>query len=380
MRMPSLSQGTTAVAPGDAREASRRMGLPALARRGAGLALMAAGIALADGGPAPRILDGHVHAAGLGAKGSGCFVSPALRKSYKFPIYLKAFGVTEKELLGEGDGIVIDRIAAGLAASGTVGGAVVLALDGVADARGGLDTARTQIYLPNAFVAAEVRKHANLRFGASINPRRAYARDELARAKADGAVLVKWIPSIMDIDPADTALIPFYRALKEAGLPLLTHTGAEHSFLEAKDSLCDPARLELPLRLGVTVIAAHAGTTGQSRGQDNMERALAMMARFPNLYADISSLTQVNKLGYLKRALGRPEARGRLIYGSDYPLIATVLVWPYYQAGRAPFRRLRAAARESNPWDRDVALKRAMGVPEDVFRRTAELLEPGPAR
>lgn len=350
-------------------------------------ALAAAATALASAGPenapsdradslAPKFLDCHVHTAGLGAQGSGCFVSPALRKSYKFPLYLKAFGVTEAELLSQGDGIVLDRIAQGLAASRTVGGAVVLALDGVADARGGLDTARTQIFLPNAFVAAEVRKHPGLRFGASINPRRAHALEELARAKAEGAVLVKWIPSIMDIDPADSSLIPFYLALKGAGLPLLTHTGTEHSFLEAEDSLCDPLRLELPLRLGVTVIAAHVGTPGKSHGQDNMERALALMARFPNLYADISSLTQINKLGYLKRVLARPEARGRLIYGSDYPLIATVLVSPYYQTGRARFLALRTAAKEANVWDRDIALKRAMGVPEDIFLRSGELLAP----
>lgn len=329
-------------------------------------------------GPAPKYLDCHVHTAGLGAFGSGCFVAPALRKSYKFPIYLKAFGVTEAELLSQGDGIVLDRIAQGLSASKTVGGAVILALDGVADSRGGLDTARTQIYLPNGFVASEVRKHPGLLFGASINPRRAYALEELARARAEGAVLVKWIPSIMDIDPADSALIPFYLALKAAGIPLLTHTGTEHSFLEAKDSLCDPMRLELPLRLGVTVIAAHVGTPGKSRGQDNMERALAMMGRFPNLYADISSLTQINKLGYLKRVLARPEAKGRLIYGSDYPLIATALVSPYYQTGRARFSALRIAAKETNVWDRDIALKRAMGVPEGIFLRSGELLRNPP--
>ena len=180
----------------------------------------------------------------------------------------------------------------------------------------------------------------------------------------------------MHFDPADTSLIPFYLALKAAGLPLLTHTGTEHSFLAAEDSLCDPARLELPLRLGVIVIAAHVGTPGKSHGEDNMERALAMMARYPNLYADISSLTQVNKLGYLKRVLDRPEAEGRLIYGSDFPLIETALVSPYYQLGRAPFRALRAASRERNAWDRDIALKRAMGVPEEVFRRSADLLAP----
>jgi uncharacterized protein len=324
-----------------------------------------------------KYLDCHVHTAGLGVKGSGCFISKPLRESYKFPLYLKAFGVTEKELMEQGDAIVLDRISARLAESRTVGAAVILALDGVMDAGGRLDSAKTQMYIPNAFVAAEVRKHANLRFGSSVNPRRKDALAELARVKADGAVLVKWIPSIMDIDPADSALIPFYRTMKELRLPLLTHTGTENSFLEARDSLCDPFRLELPLKMGLTVIAAHVGTPGKSHKQENMERALILMGRYPNLYADISSLTQINKLGYMKRVLPRAEAKGHLIYGTDFPLIETALVSPYYYTMRAPFSRLRQAARETNPWDRDVALKKALGVTEDVLLRSADLLTPG---
>lgn len=323
-----------------------------------------------------KFLDCHVHTAGLGAKGSGCFISRPLRDSYKFPLYLKAFGVTEDELLQEGDAIVMERISARLAGSGTVGAAVILALDGVVGADGTLDSARTQMFIPDSFVAAETARHANLRFGASVNPGRKDALERLRKAKADGALLVKWIPSIMDIDPADPAHVPFYLAMKELGLPLLTHTGTEKSFLEAKDSLCDPFRLELPLGLGLTVIAAHVGTPGKSRGQDNMERALIMMARHPNLYADISSLTQLNKLGYMKRVLPRAEIKGRLIYGTDFPLIETLLVSPWYYAFRAPFSGLRRAAGESNPWDKDVALKRALGVPEDIFGRSASLLEP----
>lgn len=323
-----------------------------------------------------KYLDCHVHTAGLGNTGSGCFIARELRESYKFPIYLKAFGVKEKELMELGDGIIMDRISAKLSESKSVGAAVILALDGVYDSGGSLDSARTQMYIPNAFVAVETRKHANLRFGASVNPRRKDALAELEKAKADGALLVKWIPSIMDIDPADSALIPFYRSMKVLGLPLLTHTGTENSFLKANDSLCDPFRLELPLSLGLTVIAAHVGTPGKIHGQENMERALIMMTRFPNLYADISSLTQLNKLGYMKRILPRMETEGRLIFGTDFPLIETALVSPWYYLWRAPFKSLRAAAREKNPWDRDVALKKALGVSEAIFSRSAEILLP----
>jgi hypothetical protein len=155
------------------------------------------------------IVDMHCHIAGIGAGGSGCFVSPRLQHNWRFKIYLHSFGVTEKELLQQGDGLVGDRISESLAQSKYVSRAVLLALDGVVDARGNLDTNRTEVYVPNEFVAEMASRHTNLLFGASVNP---YRRDALARlewAKKHGAVLVKWIPPIMEIDPADPRLIPF---------------------------------------------------------------------------------------------------------------------------------------------------------------------------
>ena len=40
----------------------------------------------------------HCHIAGIGAGGSGCFVSPKLRDNWRFNVYLRAFGVTRKEV------------------------------------------------------------------------------------------------------------------------------------------------------------------------------------------------------------------------------------------------------------------------------------------
>ena len=45
------------------------------------------------------IVDMHCHIAGIGAGGSGCFVSPRLRHNWRFKIYLHSFGVSQKELL-----------------------------------------------------------------------------------------------------------------------------------------------------------------------------------------------------------------------------------------------------------------------------------------
>jgi len=314
-----------------------------------------------------KIVDLHVHVAGTGAGGSGCYVSPKLRRNWRYGIYLKAFGVTRRELEQAGDAVVFRKISEQLDESEKISAAVILALDGVVDESGRLDLERTEVYIPNEFVARETAKYPNLLFGASINPYRPDALERLETVRSQGAVLLKWLPSIQHIDPADERLIPFYLKLKELGLPLLVHTGYERSFTRARHDVADPRRLELPLSLGVTVIAAHAATTGKSEGEDNMERLLAMLPLYPNLYADISSLTQLNKLGYLTRLLRRPEVRGRLVYGTDFPLINTALVSPWYFPFDLTWSQMRALSRIGNPWDRDVELKRALGVPPEVF-------------
>ncbi len=325
------------------------------------------------------VIDMHVHTAGIGASGSGCYVSPALKDNWRFGIYLKAFGVTRERLEKEGDGLSIRLISEHIAASSLVDGAVVLALDGVVDETGELDLEQTEVYIPNAFVAAETARYDNLYFGASVNPYRHDALERLEQAALDGAVLVKWLPAIQHIDPCDPAIEPFYRKLVELGLPLLVHTGAERSFSAADHDIGDPQKLHLPLSLGVTVIAAHAATTGTTDGETQFDRLVRMFPEYPNLYADISSLTQLNKLWYLPKVLAHPEIHGRLLYGTDYPLIETALVKPWYFFWRLGWNQMRTVSRIENTWDRELQLKRELGFSEDIFRRSAELLGIGKA-
>ena len=120
--------------------------------------------------PNGKIVDMHVHIAGIGAGGSGCYVSPALQKNFRFAQYLAGFGVTHHELQQHGDAIAVDKIADRLRSSKHVQGAVLLALDGAVDQRGELDLSRTEVYIPNNYVAAQVQRYPNLfYFGASIN-------------------------------------------------------------------------------------------------------------------------------------------------------------------------------------------------------------------
>lgn len=324
--------------------------------------------------PAKSIIDFHAHVAGLGYGESGCFINEAMQKNLRFPFYLMAMGVSKKELEQQGDAVLFQKISQAVDQSYWVKKTVILAMDGVIDAQGELDKTLTQVYVPNEYVYAQTQKYPNLLYAASINPNRKDALQRLVTAKAQGAVLIKWLPSIMYINPADEALIPFYQKLVELNMPLLTHTGMEKSFSSARDELADPLRLRLPLSLGVKVIAAHIATTGENEGQDNFQRILPLFKEYPTLYGDISSLTQVNKLGFMRKALNAPQLKGRLIYGTDWPLQFFPLVSPWYHLGDIGFGQALAISRIHNTWDKDIALKSAMGVSSEVFIQGGDIL------
>lgn len=346
----------------------------------AALALLARWILFAgpyqprEAAPMGGVIDLHCHTAGIGGGDSGCFISKRMRDSYKFDIYLKAFGTDRAELESKGDALLVQRIATQLGASRRVEKAVILAMDGVIDTHGELDRNRTEVYVPNEFIATQVARHTNLLFGASINPHRPDALARLDWCAAHGAVLVKWIPSVMHIDPSDERWIPFYKRLIEHKIPLLSHTGQERSFTDARDELCDPVRLRLPLRLGVTVIAAHIASTGSNQGQRDTDRLKPLLLEYTNLWSELSSLTQANKLGYLREALTAPEFKERVLYGSDFPLVNTALVSPWYYPLNLTHDEMQRISDLTNPWDRDVALKEALGVPARLFTRANAVL------
>ncbi|MCZ6803436.1 MAG: amidohydrolase family protein [Proteobacteria bacterium] len=317
------------------------------------------------------ITDWHVHVAGLGHGDSGNYVNEAMRNNYRFKFFLKWMNVTEEELETLGDQIVVKRLNEKIEQSKYIDKAIILALDGVIDKETNqLDKAKTQFYVDNDFVAGEVAKYPKLLFGASINPSRENSIELLEKVHRQGAVLIKWIPSIMHFDPADKKFEPFYRKMAELNIPLLTHTGMEKSFPNTNDALADPRRLELALKSGVTVIAAHIATTGESEGQDDFERIMPMFDEFPNLYTEISSLTQINKLGYLAKALKQPGLKDRMLYGTDWPLQSFPLVSPWHHIRHIGIKNAWRLGKIKNKWDRDIELKRGYGVPPAVFSRT----------
>ncbi len=328
----------------------------------------------AGAGTRPLRIDVHVHLGGLGACHSGITVSPRFRRGFVFRSLIRSLGVRAHEM-ADADRLYVDRLADLVRASTAIDRAVVLALDGRWTG-GVLDVARSALVVPNDWARDAARSHPDaFLYGASVSPLRADALDELARVADEGAVLVKWLPNIMGIDPADVRHVPFYRKLVDLGLPLLTHGGHEFTLPGGEGRLGDPLRLNRALDEGVTVLAAHCGTLCRVRWEDGamisgVEAVARMTVRWPRLYAELSALTTILRGWALGRILDDPRLRERLVDASDFPVPCA----PWTQLGRVPLGEILAARRLINPFDRDRALKVAAGMPEDATFRAASIL------
>jgi len=322
--------------------------------------------------PKSGFFDMHAHTAWTWAKGSWIRISESIRNSYKFPIYLKAFWVSKEELREEWDAIVFRKISERLKASEYVDSSVILAMDWFVGSDNELDLENTEIYIPNEFVYKETSKYDNLYFWASVNPNRLDAIERLEKVHGQWAILIKWLPSIMNIDPSSEKNIPFYNKLIELDIPLLVHIWDEHSFTKADNSLSQPEKLELPLSMGVKVIAAHVWTLWEKDNVRSHDRLINMFRKYPNLYADISSLTQINKMRFLKEILSNNDLKWRLLYGSDMPLINTALVSPLYYISQITIAQIYDILSTDNIYDKDVKLKYAIWVGEDIFIKPKE--------
>lgn len=323
---------------------------------------------------APKI-DVHVHLAGRGTDGSGCWISPRFRRR---PTYLLL-------RLRHGIGSDLEWAAqiAGRVRASELDRAVVLGFDGVYDRTGALDRGRTQMLVPPAWTFEVCRRFPELLPGPSVNPNRRDALERLEECVEGGAALLKWLPSVQGIDPAAAALAPFYRRLAETGIPLLVHSGgSEQTFAEVAPQLADLARLLPALRAGVRVIVAHSAVPVRLRGdRDQLPLLRQMLEAFPNLWVDDSGISNPSRFQHLPAVAADRQIVARTLHGSDFPVPSNAFYYP----GALGVRRVAALERIRNRMQRDVEIKRALGYPDDVLTRPASVLAnldrwiPGPA-
>ena len=316
-------------------------------------------------------MDVHVHLAGVGTGGSGCWMAPAFMRRPVFRYLRWRFGITDERIRSSIDQDWAARIAELVKAS-ELDAAVVLGFDGAYGGDGRLDEQRSQMVVPPGWVFEACRLNPGLLPGPSVNPLRRDAMERLEECIERGAVLIKWLPSAQGIDPADRRLAPFYRRAAEAGLPLLVHSGGgEQTFREIDPSLADVHLLQAPLDAGVTVICAHSGApVVLSRRADQTPLLRAMLQRYSGLWVDNSGMANPSRFPSLPRFARDDVFRERTLYGTDYPIPVSAL---YYLRRLGP-RRTVALEREPNPFRRDVELKRALGYPDETLLRAAHVL------
>ncbi len=320
----------------------------------------------------PRLIDMHVHTGGVGFGDTGCWMSEKTKRSIPFTVLRLNLGIARRDLDGDLDGRLRALLFEHLDAAKLVDAIVLYAHDRIYDRDGRVRDDLTQVCTPNDYVLSLARERPRrILAAASIHPYRKDAIDELDRCAAAGAVAVKWLPNSQGIDPAAPALDRFYKRLLKHRLPLICHTGGEHTVRIIEHAFTGMKPLERPLALGVKVVAAHSGTRSGLWDPDSFDEFVAMTKKWPNLYGDLSAWSAPNRVRHYKRLLNSGIDWRRVLHGSDYPVPAM----PWCFIGRLSRAEIRRCGAVKNPFDRDVELKRAVGVPERVFANAAELFD-----
>jgi uncharacterized protein len=248
---------------------------------------------------------------------------------------------------------------------------VILAQEAVYDEQGRRREEQTLAYVPNDYVLALARRHPEFLPAVSIHPARPDAAEELDRCLTEGAVLMKCLPVYQNIDCRSRRYTRFWEQMAAAGLPLLVHTGGEHTLRVHRPDLCDPRMLEWPLQCGVTVIAAHCATKSAPFEAQYFDVFVDMLIRYERLYGDISAFNVPIRGSVVPRCL-HPPILDRLVHGSDFP-VPVFGHWAWLQ-GFVDWRTFRTWESQPNVLERDYQLKRAMGFPPATFTRINQLL------
>jgi uncharacterized protein len=323
------------------------------------------------GGAAPVVpIDMHVHIVGNGTGGTGCWLRVRGWHRPLAAVMLRHIGLPSSAMRGDLDRLYVERLLA-LVRGSSLGSVVILAQDEARDAQGRVRVGDGSFFVPNDYVLQLAREHPEFLPAVSIHPARPDAMEELERCLAAGAVMMKCLPNCQDIDCNDRRFTRFWERMAEARLPLLAHTGGEHTLPVLRPEFANPTILTLPLECGVTVIAAHCATKSGLFDPEYFHEFARMIRRFPNLYGDISAFNVPMRGRRIRECLREPLL-SRMVHGSDFP-VPVHGHWAWLR-GFLGWRALREGQRNPNVLERDYQFKVAMGFPPECFTRVRQLL------
>jgi len=322
------------------------------------------------------IIDIHTHLAGLSHGGTDCFISPEKFDSLLYKLMRSKLGIYNAHRENRLDAAYLERLDKDIAAatsSGTLDAAVIFAHDRIHLENGELHP-KQELYVPNeyAFACAE-RAGTRGRFlpAMSVHPYRKDALEETEKWIERGAVAMKWLPNSQGMDPGDARCFKLYDLLASKKIPLIAHTGGEHTVSIIRPELGDPEKLRPALDRGVTVVMAHCGTKSGLFDGDWLP-AFCNLARInSNCWGDTSAFCTPGRVRWMGRILKEEGVVEKLIHGSDYPVPPSA--WSsFFSIG---FKAMEL----SRIWsylERDVKIKRARGFTDSVFTNAERVLEP----
>lgn len=316
----------------------------------------------------------HVHIVGNGLRGSGCWLKVGAWHRPLAAFMLRHIGVGVSTSAAEFDEAFTSHLAR-LVRESSLGAAVILAQDEVYEANG-RKVNFGSFHVPNAYVLKLAREHDEFLPAVSIHPARADALEELDRCVKAGAVMLKILPNCHNIDCNDTRYRRFWERMAEAKLPLLAHTGGEHTVPVFDKKFSHPHVLRLPLECGLTVIAAHSATKSGLTDPEYFHVFCDMLAQYPNLYGDTSAFNVPIRGRHIRKCLREPIA-SRLVHGSDFP-VPVFGHWAWAQRF-VDWQSFRRCERIENVLEKDFQLKCAMGFSPEHFTRIYALLRRTPA-
>ena len=347
-----------------------------------------------------KLVDHHVHIAGLGVGGTNAFVNSKMltwRHPFhrlKLKVYMSSSGVADEE---KADPQAVARLTRLVASIKDHGKHRLLAFDKHYRRDGSVNLEKTEFYVPNEYVFELAERHPELFVpNISVNPYRPDAIAELEKWARRGARVVKWLPNAMGIDPSDPQCDPFYEKMKELDLILLSHGGEEKAVEAEEDQkLGNPLLLRRALDHGVKVIVAHCAGLGTNEDLDSKDRKvvdnfdlfmrLMDEKRYEELvFGELSAMTQFNRSAKLRTMLAREDLHERIVNGSDYPLPAVNLLIRTRPLVKQGYINADEAASlkeiyDYNPLLFDFVLKRALRLPGTSKRFPASVFMTNPA-
>ncbi|MBV8968285.1 MAG: amidohydrolase family protein [Verrucomicrobia bacterium] len=315
-------------------------------------------------------IDVHVHLFGNGKGGSNCWhrYRQTMRPFYRATVRDIGLGCDYDD--PRFDELYLNCLVNWVEES-SLESAVLLAYDWARNEKGEVIESFSDVYTPNEAVFLAAQKSRKFLAGVSIHPARKDAIDELERHAAAGAVLLKLLPCVQNVDCNLPQYRKFWKRLAELGLPLLAHTGGEFCVRSCRNDLKSPKCLRAPLEIGVNVIAAHCATRALPWDGDYFHEFVNMRRQYANLYGDLSPLSHITHLKSLEHLREAPE---RLLHGSDYPVVTAV--FPSWIKGWITRDQMHSLRNIKNPLEKKIQLARAQKFPETTFTDLWKLLPP----